>query len=51
MVKVDEIDTYEGGRRGEILFSILPVRQQGIRPVPDEKKLGLKHYPEAHMEF
>ncbi len=48
---LDEIGTDEGGRRIEILFGALAMQQWGIRPVPDEEKLDLTHYPDEFIEF
>ena len=48
---VDEIGTDEGGRRVEILFGALAMQLWGIRPVPDEERLDLTHYPEEFVEF
>ncbi len=48
---VDEIGKDEDGRRIEILFGALAMRQWGIRPVPDEKRLDLSHYPKEFVEF
>ena len=48
---VDEIGKDEDGRRIEILFGALALRQWGIRPVPDEERLDLSHYPEEFVEF
>ena len=48
---VDEIGKDEDGRRIEILFGALAMRQWGIRPVPDEERLDLSHYPEEFAEF
>jgi len=48
---VDEIGKDEDGRRIEILFGALAMRQWGIRPVPDEERLDLSHYPEEFVEF
>jgi hypothetical protein len=48
---VDEIGKDEDGRRIEILFGALALRQWGIRPVPDEERLDLSHYPEEFTEF
>ena len=47
---VDEIGKDEDGRRIEILFGTLAMRQWGIRPVPDEERLDLSHYPEEFVE-
>jgi len=47
---VDEIGKDEDGRRIEILFGALAMRQWGIRPIPDEERLDLSHYPEEFVE-
>jgi hypothetical protein len=47
---VDEIGVDENGRRIEILFGALAMRQWGIRPVPEEGRLDLSHYPEEFVE-
>lgn len=48
---VDEIGNDENGTPIEILFGALAMQQWGIRPVPDEEKLDLSHYPEEFVEF
>ena len=48
---VDEIGADEDGKRIEILFGALAMQQWGIRPIPDQEKLGLSHYPEEFVEF
>jgi hypothetical protein len=48
---VDYIGTDEDGRSIEILFGALAMQQWGIRPVPDEERLDLSHYPEEFVEF
>ena len=48
---VDEIGADEDGRPIEILFGALAMQQWGIRPVPDEEKLDLTHYPALQEEF
>lgn len=48
---IDEIGSDEGGTRIEILFGALAMQQWGIRPIPDEEKLDLSHYPEEFLEF
>jgi hypothetical protein len=48
---VDEIGKDEDGRPIEILFGGLAMRQWGIRPVPEEGRLDLSHYPEELVEF
>jgi len=48
---VNEIGTDEDGRPIEILFGALAMQQWGIRPIPDEERLDLSHYPEEFVEF
>ena len=48
---VNEIGKDEDGRPIEILFGALAMQQWGIRPVPDEERLDLSHYPEEFVEF
>ena len=48
---VDEIGADEDGKAIEILFGALAMQQWGIRPLPDEEKLDLSHYPEEFVEF
>jgi hypothetical protein len=48
---IDEIGADEDGRPVEILFGALAMQQWGIRPIPDEEKLDLSHYPEEFVEF
>jgi aspartyl protease len=48
---IDEIGKDEDGRPIEILFGALAMQQWGIRPVPDEERLDLTHYPEEFVEF
>lgn len=48
---IDEIGADEDGRRIEILFGDLAMQQGGIRPIPDEERLDLSHYPEEFVEF
>jgi hypothetical protein len=48
---VDQIGADEDGRAIEILFGALAMQQWGIRPVPDEEKLDLSHYPDEFIEF
>jgi hypothetical protein len=38
------------GKPIEILFGALAMKQWGIRPVPDEEKLDLSHYPNEFAE-
>ena len=48
---IDEIGKDEDGAPIEILFGALAMRPWGIRPVPDEERLDLSHYPEEFVEF
>lgn len=48
---IDEIGNDEEGMRIEILFGALAMQQWGIRPIPDEERLDLSHYPEEFVEF
>jgi hypothetical protein len=48
---VDEIGADENGVPIEILFGALAMQQWGIRPVPDEERLDLTHYPEEFVEY
>lgn len=48
---IDEIGKDEEGTPIEILFGALAMQQWGIRPIPDEERLDLSHYPEEFVEF
>ena len=48
---IDEIGKDENGTPIEILFGALAMQQWGIRPVADEERLDLSHYPEQFVEF
>jgi len=48
---IEDIGKDEHGRPIEILFGALAMQQWGIRPVPDEERLDLTHYPEEFVEF
>lgn len=48
---VDKIGQDEIGKPIEIFFGALAMQQWGIRPVPDEERLDLTHYPEEFVEF
>lgn len=48
---LDEIGKDEDGTAIEILFGALAMQQWGIRPVPDEERLDLSHYPDEFVEF
>lgn len=48
---IDEIGNDEEGKPIEVLFGALAMQQWGIRPVPDEERLDLTHYPTEFLEF
>jgi len=48
---IDKIGKDEDGKPIEILFGALAMQQWGIRPVPDEERLDLSHYPDEFVEF
>src|SRR6267142_1709391 len=48
---IEEIGKDENGKPIEILFGALAMQQWVIRPVPDEERLDLSHYPDEFVEF
>ena len=48
---IEQIGNDENGKPIEILFGALATQQWGIRPIPDDEKLDLTHYPEQFVEF
>lgn len=48
---IDKIGNDEDGKPIEVLFGALAMQQWGIRPVPDEEKLDMSHYPDEFVEF
>jgi hypothetical protein len=48
---IDEIGKDEEGKPIEILFGALAMQQWGIRPIQDEERLDLTHYPKEFVEF
>src|SRR6266851_7003185 len=48
---IDRIGEDEDGKAIEILFGALAMQNWGIRPIPDEEKLDLSHYPKEFVEF
>src|SRR5258708_5075644 len=48
---VENIVKDEEGKPIEILFGALAMQQWGIRPIPDDERLDLSHYPEEFVEF
>lgn len=48
---VEEIGRDEEGRVIEVLFGALAMQQWSIRPVPDEERLDMSHFPREFVEF
>ncbi len=48
---VEKIGNDENNVPIEIVFGALAMQQWGIRPVPDEERLDLSHYPDEFVEF
>ncbi len=48
---IDRIGEDEDGKPIEVLFGALAMQNWGIRPIPDEEKLDLSHYPKEFVEF
>ena len=48
---IDEIGRDEDGKPIEVLFGALAMQQWGIRPIPDEERLDLTHYPKEFVEY
>lgn len=48
---LEEIGRDENGKSIEVLFGALAMQQWGIRPIPDEERLDLSHYPDEFVEF
>ena len=48
---LEEIGTDEEGKRIEILLGALAMQEWGIRPLPDEERLDMSHYPKEFIEF
>jgi hypothetical protein len=48
---IDSLGADESGRPIEILFGALAMQKWGIRPIPDEERLDLTHYPREFIEF
>lgn len=48
---IDRIGEDEDGKPIDILFGALAMQNWGIRPIPDEEKLDLTHYPKEFVEF
>jgi Aspartyl protease len=50
-IVLENIGRDEDGKPIEIRFGALAMQQWGIRPVPDEERLDLSHYPDEFVEF
>jgi len=48
---LEEIGEDQEGRRIEILFGALAMQEWGIRPIPDEERLDMTHYPREFVEY
>ena len=48
---IDRIGEDEDGKPIDILFGALAMQNWGIRPIPDEEKLDMSHYPKEFVEF
>jgi hypothetical protein len=48
---IDEIGADDDGKSIDVLFGALAMQQWGIRPVPDEERLDMSHYPKELVEF
>jgi hypothetical protein len=48
---LDNIGKDEDGKPIEVLFGALAMQQWGIRPVPDQDKLDMTHYPTEFVEY
>jgi Aspartyl protease len=48
---IEDIGRDENGKPIEILFGALAMQQWGVRPIPDEERLDLTHYPEEFVEY
>lgn len=48
---LDNIGPDEDGEKIEVLIGALTMHEWEIRPIPDEEKLDMSHYPKAFVEF
>ena len=48
---IDRIGKDEDGKPIDILFGALAMQKWSIRPIPEEDRLDLSHYPEEFVEF
>lgn len=48
---LDKIGIDEEGKNIEILIGALTIQEWGIRPIPNEERLDMTHYPKEFVEF
>lgn len=48
---IDEIGEDEDGKSIDVLFGALAMQEWGIRPLPDQERLDMTHYPREFVEF
>ena len=48
---IAKIGKDEEGKEIEILIGALAMQEWGIRPIPDEERLDMTHYPKEFVEF
>ena len=48
---LEHIGKDEEGKNIEILIGALAMQEWGIRPLPDEERLDMTHYPKEFVEF
>jgi len=48
---LEEIGRDEEERKIEILLGALAMQEWGIRPIPDEERLDMTHYPREFVEY
>lgn len=48
---LEEIGKDEEGKRIEVLIGALAMQEWGIRPIPDEERLDMTHYPKEFIEY
>ena len=48
---LEDIGADEEGKKIEILIGALTMQEWGMRPIPDEERLDMTHYPKEFIEF
>src|SRR5207248_10881230 len=48
---INDIGKDDDGKPIDVLFAALAMQQWGIRPIPDEDRLDLTHYPKEFVEY